>query len=181
MSPPRDLHAQRADHQAFWRVSRAWDSSVACSFQTNARKSSAASGRVDLQSRVPYLGAGLEGNCQLHGSHNVAVTTTDVVGLPGVGHRTRVATGAPEPQKLRRGYALAHSCEATNTHVKFQTFILICLEFETFISTQVEMQVELDLNKRSIHIRGSYHGANARGGVHVTPLFLGHGGLQIHE
>jgi hypothetical protein len=43
------------------------------------------------------------------------------------------------------------------------------------------MQVELDLNKRSIHIRGSYHGANARGGVHVTPLLLGHGGLQIHE
>jgi hypothetical protein len=42
-------------------------------------------------------------------------------------------------------------------------------------------KVELDLNKRSIHIRGSYHGANARGGVHVTPLFLGHGGLQIHE
>jgi hypothetical protein len=69
MSPPRDLHALRAD-QAFWRASRAWDSSVACSFQTYVRKSSAASGRVDLQSRAPYLGAGLEGNCQLHGSHN---------------------------------------------------------------------------------------------------------------
>ena len=42
-------------------------------------------------------------------------------------------------------------------------------------------EVELDPNKRSIGIKGSHHGANARGGVHVTPLVLGHGGLQFHE
>ena len=46
---------------------------------------------------------------------------------------------------------------------------------------QLRIKVELDLNKRSIHLKGSYLGANARGDVHVTPLLPRYGGLANGE
>jgi hypothetical protein len=95
------------------------------------KTSSAASGRVDLQFRAPYLGAGLEGNCQLHGNHN---------GSTAVAHELRRVL---PNDKSCAGATPSHTAATYQTNVslhgKFQTFILISLEFGTFISTQVEV------------------------------------------
>jgi hypothetical protein len=82
---------------------------------------------------------------------------------------------------LRWGYALAHGRNISKHDISNIHVVHFGIRTRSSWTLINGAKVELDLNKRSSGIRGSYHGANARGGVHVTPLLLGHGDLQKHE